>query len=682
MEFLAKGDSHTHPQQRYTLLVEEVPKNLRSDQALFDYFQSLFPGKIHAATIIMQLPDLKEIFDRREKVLSRLEKCHAIHEITGKRPVHKVGSHKYLEVRRFCQRRNVDSLENDTRLAQTGERVDSINYFSKYMSLLNERVREVQIEKQQLAKAGDTSVRASEWLTESLGLSDRIRKADELSELGYDGLIVASKESRGINAFSLVNHLGIDFFISGFTDLHHQIDLVVANFSGTIMSSTGFVTFSDLVTLTCAVRAPLSHEAGTLQVQLAPGPADIEWSNAHVNQSWSTGREWTANMFLGFGALLWSIPVTGVQALANLNSLSQIPGMNWILRAASGDFAIFLNGYLPVLALLMLISLLPVIFGWIASKYELRKSYSDVQHSIMKRFFYYQLANVYITVTAGSILDGMAEILDHPSRAFEILGQSVPTVVGYFVLFIMTKLLAVLPLVLLRVLPLLRRCFLKLFCRESFMTQRELDNEYVPTPIMLGTEVGSLEFFFFVYATQFIFLTYLLFQYPNQLLVVVIVFTYAPIAPVILPIGALYFFGAYLVYKTQLVMVYDPQHDSGGVMFPSACQRTLIGLICGQITLLGYTVLRLGFYQPMFLLPLPIYTCGMMKYFKLVFEDPARNLSVEVAVELDKSEALEFNEGVYRQPTLVVKDLEPMPYRRLPENLNEEANAVGAEKLV
>jgi hypothetical protein len=72
----------------------------------------------------------------------------------------------------------------------------------------------------------------------------------------------------------------------------------------------------------------------------------------------------------------------------------------------------------------------------------------------------------------------------------------------------------------------------------------------------------------------------------------------------------------------------------------------------------------------------------MMKYFKLVFEDPARNLSVEVAVELDKSEALEFNEGVYRQPTLVVKDLEPMPYRRFPENLNEEANAVGAEKLV
>lgn len=492
MEFLAKGDSHTHPQQRYTLLVEEIPKDLRSDQALFDYFQSLFPGKIHAATILMQLPDLKEIFDRREKVLTRLEKCMTIQDITGKRPAHKVGSHKYLDCRGHCQRNKVDLLESDTRLAQPGERVDSINYFTKYLSILNERVNEMQVEKQQLAKAGDTQMRASEWLVQSLGLSDRKLNSDDRSDEGYDGLIVVSKESRGISALGLVKQLGVDFFIGGFTDLHHQFDLVVDTITGTTMSSTGFVTFTDLVSLTCAIRAPISHEAGVLQVQMAPEPTDIEWSNAHINQSWSAGREWTANIFLGFGALLWSVPVTGVQALANLDSLAQIPGMNWVTKVASGDFAVFLNGYLPVLALLALIAVLPAMLGWIASTYELRKSHSDVQHSILKRLFYYQLANVYITVTAGSILDSLAEILDHPSKVFEILGQSVPSVVGYFVMFIMTKLLAGLPFILLRVIPLLRRLIMKMFCRESIMNQRELNHEYRPRPIRLGTEVGLL----------------------------------------------------------------------------------------------------------------------------------------------------------------------------------------------
>lgn len=493
MEFLAKGDAHTHPQQRYTLLVEEIPQDLRSDQALFDYFQSLFPGKIHSAIMVMQLPDLKEIYDRREKVLLRLEKCIAVQEITGKRPVHKVGSHKFLNVVGWCQRTNVDLLENDPRLEQSGERVDSINYFTRYLNLLNEKVRQVQSEKKQLAKAGDTRMRASEWLANSLGLaSDRKLKSEDRSEEGYDGLIVASNESRGISAFSLVKQLGIDFFIGGLTDFHRQIDLVVDTFTGATMSSTGFVTFTDLVSLTCAVRAPLSHEAGALQVQMAPEPADIEWNNASVNQSWSKGREWTANVLLGFGALLWSVPVTGVQALANLDSLAQIPGMNWVSRFANGDFASFLNGYLPVLALLALIAVLPTMFRWVASTYELRKSFSDVQHANLIRYFYYQLANIYITVTAGSILDALAEILDHPSRAFEILGQSVPTVVGYFVLLIMTKLLAGLPLTLLRILPLIRRVVMKMFCREMIMTQRELDAEYKPNPIRLGTEVRFL----------------------------------------------------------------------------------------------------------------------------------------------------------------------------------------------
>ena len=115
-------------------------------------------------------------------------------------------------------------------------------------------------------------------------------------------------------------------------------------------------------------------------------------------------------------------------------------------------------------------------------------------------------------------------------------------------------------------------------------------------------------------------------------------------------------------------------------MFPSACQRTLIGLICGQITLVGYTVLRQGFYQPTLLLPLPIYTLGMMSYFKRVFEDPAGNLSLERAVALDKVETLVYDDTAYLQPILVEEDLNPMPSRRLEKGLVsrlEETDEIG-----
>ena len=75
---------------------------------------------------------------------------------------------------------------------------------------------------------------------------------------------------------------------------------------------------------------------------------------------------------------------------------------------------------------------------------------------------------------------------------------------------------------------------------------------------------------------------------PHQLLVIVIVFSYAIIAPIILPFGMIDFTGALIVYKKQLLYVYSPVYESGGKMFPLAVQRTLFGLVCGQLTFLGY----------------------------------------------------------------------------------------------
>ena len=46
---------------------------------------------------------------------------------------------------------------------------------------------------------------------------------------------------------------------------------------------------------------------------MAPEPRDIIWANAHVNLGWSKGREFTANMLLGLGAILWSVPVASIQ---------------------------------------------------------------------------------------------------------------------------------------------------------------------------------------------------------------------------------------------------------------------------------------------------------------------------------------------------------------------------------
>lgn len=93
MDFLAGRDidDKKDSQHLYSLAIDNIPHHLRSNQALFEYFDDLFPGNVHSASVIMNIPDLEVHCDRRTRVLRRLEKSIAIYEATGKRAKHVVG---------------------------------------------------------------------------------------------------------------------------------------------------------------------------------------------------------------------------------------------------------------------------------------------------------------------------------------------------------------------------------------------------------------------------------------------------------------------------------------------------------------------------------------------------------------------------------------------------------------
>ena len=65
--------------------------------------------------------------------------------------------------------------------------------------------------------------------------------------------------------------------------------------------------------------------------------------------------------------------------------------MQWIKDFDEGRLKLFINSYLPVVTLLALIMILPLVFEIIAVKYERRKTLSDVNKSIVSRYFYYQV---------------------------------------------------------------------------------------------------------------------------------------------------------------------------------------------------------------------------------------------------------------------------------------------------
>lgn len=83
----------------------------------------------------------------------------------------------------------------------------------------------------------------------------------------------------------------------------------------------------------------------------------------------------------------------------------------------------------------------------------------------------------------------------------------------------------------LRVTALTRYLLLRTLHRKKFLTQRDLDQVYRQEPVWYGWE------------------------YPNQLMVIVICFTYACISPVVLIFGSVFFLMSLVVYKSKVFAV-------------------------------------------------------------------------------------------------------------------------------
>merc|ERR1719215_2145491 len=102
----------------------------------------------------------------------------------------------------------------------------------------------------------------------------------------------------------------------------------------------------DLNTVTYAATASLCH-VPVLEAEVAPEPRDIIWNNLFQSKYHYIQRQNTANILLVLGALLWSIPLVAIQALATADSLSRVPGMEWLESLTNNQLYPFLISYLP-----------------------------------------------------------------------------------------------------------------------------------------------------------------------------------------------------------------------------------------------------------------------------------------------------------------------------------------------
>jgi hypothetical protein len=301
-------------------------------------------------------------------------------------------------------------------------------------------------------------------------------------------------------------------------------------------------------------------------------------------------RSTLVNIGLCVGSLFWSSLVNAVNHLGTLMQLTTYQQSFW-----------------SVFVMLGFLFSLPMWFDWLARYYEGMKLESEIQTSIMQRYFYYQIVNVYVTVGLGTqnIFEQLYNMLQRPQNLVNIIGKQIPSVSLYFLCLVIVKIFVALPAEIVRPYQLTTIVTMQTIMDRRRCTRRDLrTGAFYPWPMLYG------------------------WVYPQLMLVLLIQMTYMCIAPILMPMSALFFMYAYQMYKYQLLYTYVNDYQSGGTMWYDVFTRSLICLFFAVCTLLAYLSQELNntmYSGPFFvLLPMPI---GII-YFWRFTEDKFKKQSL------------------------------------------------------
>ena len=211
------------------------------------------------------------------------------------------------------------------------------------------------------------------------------------------------------------------------------------------------------------------------------------------------------------------------------------------------------------------------------------KSISEIADFVCSWCFIYNIANLYLILLAGSAINVVAGAVANPLSVVTLIGSAIPAVSTFFINLLLANWLSGIPSSLFRLQPLVIINFYLRCVNDRKLTIRDfLSGPMSPNSIDYSSEI------------------------PNLLFTILIILLYWTIAPVVSAVGALYLACLYCQYKYQLLYVFVPVFESGGTFFFQMYSYTMYGLMTSSVAAIGYMGIRLGLFQTILFLPLPL----------------------------------------------------------------------------
>jgi len=626
-----------------TVLVTNIPRHLRSQKKIRNYFKHVYPNAVKNVTICQNLVDLEKLVMQRSALLCKIEKellilCRN-------------------EKRKFVMNSALESLRPKSIFEKTGiigapqERLADL--YSK-LEALNDNIEEEQKRRLRVMSKLDrmdarvgrkdidymlaTPFMDDESQRSEKGLPQLLTNTDAITDIYMDGnknnnqfnnekiktkRRPFSKAKQAIKRYSRsvfdVNLIGRpsrnkEFGSPGLGSDH------IENHCNEV-TDKAFIEMKTFTASTIAIQSMHSSKPGAMEVITAPEPRDVLWPNVYVSKGAKRTRGYIAGALVAVIVTFYIIPTALISLLVSESALISFSPRLAQLDRASAFFSSAIALVQPI-CLITVQQLLPPLMIQI-SKAEGLISFSEVQMKAFSRYFMFQVLNVFlVTAIAGSIFDTLAIILESPESAFEMLGNSLPRMSSFFITLVTMKSFLGLGVELVRTLSIVQSGLRYLLFPNATLREKRL----VRIGMRAIDDPGWFPFHKIL---------------AQDMLVVVISIVFAVVAPIVLLPCALFFLFSRIMWTHHHLYVYESVFESGGQFWPKIFRRFVFGLIIAQMTIAGQFILKEARHEAYATIALMFLTYFFLRKTRARYDAPGSSLPLEVATMMDITVAQE-----------------------------------------
>lgn len=344
--------------------------------------------------------------------------------------------------------------------------------------------------------------------------------------------------------------------------------------------SSAFVLFHEQLSAQLAASTEACHTPYRMAERYTEAhPKDVIWSNLNMNPYEKKLRSILFWIVTWLTIIFWIIPVALVSVFSQVDYLTEkVKFLSWIREIPNVPLGI-IKGILPVAALAVLNMLLPIWLRFLAKQSGIPTK-NGVELSLMTRFFLFQIIQnfLFLAIISGA-MDSVSKfaktlVPDPDVAAFvQTISQALPKASTFFLQWVFVAGVGAAPGMFLQIVPLIVYYVKMYFLGSTPRTVWHLKND------MGAPAWGTL--------------------FPTTLLIVVVVFGYMILSPVVNGFAAVAVFLLYLAYRYQFLYVYDckPQNETAGLFFPKAINCTFAGLYLGTLLVAAMYLFNTGANQ-------------------------------------------------------------------------------------